>query len=55
VAWEKTRREERTGISDEAVKTKTGKTWAQWFALLEGGRSHGVEWRRQQSGGAILR
>lgn len=22
-------------ISDEAVKTKTGKTWAQWFAVLD--------------------
>jgi hypothetical protein len=23
------------GISDEAVKARTGKTWAQWFALLD--------------------
>ncbi|MBI1805736.1 MAG: DUF1801 domain-containing protein [Ignavibacteria bacterium] len=23
------------GVSDEAVKTKTGKTWAQWFSILD--------------------
>lgn len=24
-----------TGIGDEAVRAKTGKTWSQWFALLD--------------------
>jgi hypothetical protein len=24
-----------TGISDNAVRTKTGKTWAEWFSVLD--------------------
>jgi len=29
------KRSKTAGISDEAVKAKTGKTWAQWCALLD--------------------
>lgn len=24
-----------TGISDDAVRAKTGKTWAEWFSILD--------------------
>jgi uncharacterized protein YndB with AHSA1/START domain len=29
-------------ISSEAVKAKTGKSWAQWFALLDKDRAHAM-------------
>ena len=29
-------------ISSEAVKAKTGKTWAQWFALLDKSRAQAM-------------
>jgi hypothetical protein len=32
--------QEAESISDEAVKAKTGKTWAQWFAVLDKAKAH---------------
>lgn len=32
----------RTSIGDDAVKVKTGRTWVQWFALLEKAGARGM-------------
>ena len=31
------------GISDEAVRAKTGRTWGEWFAILDGAGARKLE------------
>jgi hypothetical protein len=34
---------ESAGMSDEAVKAKTGKTWSEWFAVLDKAKAQRME------------